>query len=247
VGNNIHPRLAGKVTLVTGGSRGIGRAIASAYAREGAAVFICARNEIELTRAVLDIRDQGGEIYGCAGNLGNVADVKRIVAAATERYRAVDVLVNNASLLGPRQSIAQYPLTDWEEVIRINLTGLFLITQEVLKGMTAQRGGSIINVSSGVGRAGRARWGAYAVSKFGVEGLTQVLAEEVKELGIRVNAVNPGPTRTQMRADAYPDEDPMTLPVPDTLVPAFVYLASDDSTGVTGQSLEARDWLKPGN
>lgn len=121
------------------------------------------------------------------------------------------------------------------------------MTQEVLKGMTAQRGGSIINVSSGVGRAGRARWGAYAVSKFGVEGLTQVLAEEVKELGIRVNAVNPGPTRTQMRADAYPDEDPMTLPVPDTIVPAFIYLASDDSIGVTGQSLEARDWLKPGN
>jgi NAD(P)-dependent dehydrogenase (short-subunit alcohol dehydrogenase family) len=247
VGSEIRKRLAGKAALVTGGSRGIGRAIASAYAREGAKVFICARNGVELNRAVLELRDQGGEIHSCAGDIGKVEDVKRIVGEATRQYGTVDVLVNNASLLGPRVSIAQYAITDWEEVIRINLTGVFLMTQEVVKVMARQRRGSIINVSSGVGRTGRARWGAYAVSKFGVEGLTQVLSEEVKELGIRVNAVNPGPTRTQMRAHAYPDEDPLTLPIPDEIVPVFVYLASDESVDITGQTLEAQDWLKRGN
>jgi NAD(P)-dependent dehydrogenase (short-subunit alcohol dehydrogenase family) len=116
--------------------------------------------------------------------------------------------------------------------------------QEALQIMMPQRQGSIINVSSGVGRIGKARWGAYAASKFGVEGLTQVVADEVREFGIRANAVNPGPTRTEMRAVAYPEEDPLTLPTPDAIVPVFVYLASDDSAAVTGQSLDAQDWLK---
>jgi NAD(P)-dependent dehydrogenase (short-subunit alcohol dehydrogenase family) len=110
--------------------------------------------------------------------------------------------------------------------------------------MIPQRSGSIINVSSGVGRIGRACWGAYAASKFGVEGLTQVLADELREFGIRANSVNPGPTRTEMRALAYPEEDPLTLPTPDHVAPVFVYLASDDSAAVTGQSFDARDWLK---
>ena len=153
------------------------------------------------------------------------------------------MLVNNASFLGPRVPIADYPVSAWEDVLRVNLTGSFLMIQEALKIMMPQRHGSIINVSSGVGRAGKARWGAYAAAKFGVEGLTQVLADEVRELGIRVNTVNPGPTRTEMRALAYPEEDPLTLVTPDDIVPIFVYLASDASAAVTGQSLEARDWL----
>jgi NAD(P)-dependent dehydrogenase (short-subunit alcohol dehydrogenase family) len=110
--------------------------------------------------------------------------------------------------------------------------------------MAARRAGSIINVTSGVGRRGKARWGAYAVSKAGVENFTQVLAEEVQGLQIRVNAVNPAATRTTMRAAAYPDEDPMTLPAPEEIVPVFLYLASDDSAAITGQSLDARDWTE---
>jgi NAD(P)-dependent dehydrogenase (short-subunit alcohol dehydrogenase family) len=116
--------------------------------------------------------------------------------------------------------------------------------QEALQVMIPQRQGSIINVSSGVGRIGRARWGAYAASKFGVEGLTQVVADELREFGVRANAVNPGPTRTEMRAFAYPEEDPFTLPTPDAIVPVFIYLASDDSASVTGQSLDAQDWSR---
>src|SRR5919108_21172 len=225
--------LAGRVALVTGSSRGIGQAIAAAYARAGAAVFVCARREDELNRAITDIRDAGGEIDGLPGDVSRRDDVKRIAEAAAERNGAIDILVNNASLLGPRDPISTYPASVWEEVIRVNLTGPFLMTQEVLKAMLPQGRGSIINVSSGVGRVGKANWGAYAVSKFGLEGFTQMAAEELREKGIRMNAVNPGPTRTEMRAHAYPDEDPMKLPTPNDIVPVFLYLASDESNGIT--------------
>jgi NAD(P)-dependent dehydrogenase (short-subunit alcohol dehydrogenase family) len=132
-------------------------------------------------------------------------------------------------------------------VIRVNLNGVFFLTHHVVKRMIAQHHGSIINVSSGVGRVGRARWGAYAVSKFGLEGLTQVLADEVKEFNVRVNSVNPGPTRTEMRAKAYPEEDPLTLPTPEQITPIFVHLASAQSENLTGQMLEAQDWSEPIN
>ena len=237
-------KLTGKVALITGGSRGIGKAIAAAYAREGAGVFICARSDADLNRAVADIRAIGGAVHGCVGNVGDAAQAKAIVAAVREQFGKLDVLVNNASFLGHRVPIAEYPVSAWEDVVRINLTGSFLMTQEALKVMIPQRDGSIISVSSGVGRVGKARWGAYAASKFGVEGLTQVMADELREFGIRANSVNPGPTRTEMRARAYPEEDPLTLPTPDHVAPVFVYLASDDSAAVTGQSLEAQDWIK---
>jgi NAD(P)-dependent dehydrogenase (short-subunit alcohol dehydrogenase family) len=151
--------------------------------------------------------------------------------------------VNNASILGPREPIANYPLAAWDEVIRINLTGLFLMTRTVLPIMLERTSGSMINVTSGVGRSGKARWGAYAVSKAGLECFTQVIADEVSQAGIRVNSVNPAATRTRMRAEAYPTEDPQALPAAEEITRVFVYLASDASVGVTGQSLEARDWL----
>ena len=238
------PKLRGKVALITGGSRGIGKAVATAYAREGAHLFICARGDADLNQAVADIRSTGGEAHGYVGDVGDAAQAKAIVRAALEQFGKLDVLVNNASFLGPRVPIAQYPVSAWEEVVRVNLTGSFLMIQEALKIMMPQRSGSIINVSSGVGRIGKARWGAYAAAKFGLEGLTQVLADEVREFGIRANSVNPGPTRTEMRALAYPEEDPLTLLTPEDIVSVFVYLASDDSAAVTGQSLDAQDWLK---
>ena len=237
--------LSGKVALITGASRGIGRAIAGAYARAGAKVFICGRTENDLRAALAKIRDAGGEIDGLAGDVGDPDDAQRIVSAAVRRYGAIHILVNNASVLGPRDTIANYPHQAWQEVLRINLTGIFFMARAVLPVMSAQGNGSIINVTSGVGRRGKARWGAYAVSKAGLEALTQVLADEVSQAGIRVNAVNPAATRTEMRAKAYPGEDPLTLPTPEDIVPIFLYLASDASAGVSGQSLEARDWVKP--
>lgn len=235
--------LAGKGALITGGSRGIGRAIAAAYAQAGARVLICGRDENSLRAAIDDLQGFGA-VDGTAGDVGNAADVQRITQDALRHCGRVDVLVNNASILGPREPIENYRVDSWHEVLRVNLTGIFLITKAILPNMRKQHGGSIINVSSGVGRRGKAHWGAYAVSKAGLEGLTQVLADELKDTGIRVNSVNPAATRTAMRARAYPHEDPNTLPTPDEIMPIFLYLASDASQSVTGQSLEARDWAQ---
>jgi NAD(P)-dependent dehydrogenase (short-subunit alcohol dehydrogenase family) len=237
-------KLAGKVALITGGSRGIGEAIAAAYAREGARVFICARKEADLKKAAAEIRSTGGEVGWRAADITKVSDVKRIVREVRNAYSAIHILVNNASVLGRREPIRRYPLSAWEQVLKVNLTALFLVTKEVLGVMIPQKEGSIINLSSGVARIGKARWGAYATSKFGVEGFTQVLADEVEDCNIRVNAVNPGGTRTEMRAQAYPEEDPLTLPTPEEITPVFLYLASAESQGVTGKSFDARDWLK---
>jgi NAD(P)-dependent dehydrogenase (short-subunit alcohol dehydrogenase family) len=236
-------KLRGKAALITGGSRGIGRAVAATYAAAGAEVFICARDRANLDEAMATIRAGGGVIAGEAGDVGDPADAKRIVGRALAKFGRIDVLVNNASLLGPRVTIAQYPFDSWQEVLRVNLSGLFLITQAVLPTMASRRSGSIINVTSGVGRTGKARWGAYAIAKAGLEGFTQVLADEVKESGVRVNSVNPAATRTAMRAEAYPSEDPLTLPTPEEITPIFLYLASDASMSITGQSLDARDWI----
>jgi NAD(P)-dependent dehydrogenase (short-subunit alcohol dehydrogenase family) len=236
-------RLSGKVALVTGGSRGIGKAVAAAYAMEGAKVFICARNAADLANAIDDVRRTGGEILGLAGDVADPDHVRNIVDTALLHFGEIDVLVNNASLLGPRVPIVDYPYSAWREVMRVNVDGPFLMTQAVLRTMLPRGAGSIINVSSGVGRVGKAQWGAYSSSKFAIEGFTQMLAEELSGTGIRVNALNPGATRTAMRAAAYPDENPLTLPRPEDLAPAFVYLACDESLTVTGKSLEARDWL----
>ncbi|HEY3305119.1 MAG TPA: SDR family NAD(P)-dependent oxidoreductase [Candidatus Binatia bacterium] len=241
--NNLSGKLDGRIALITGASRGIGKAIARAYAKEGAKVFICARRRAPLAQAAREIRAGGGEVAFLAADFSKATDVKRVVKEARRRFGTIHILVNNASLLGPRVPVVEYPLAEWEKVLKVNLTALFLLTKEALSLMIPQREGSIINVSSGVGRVGKARWGAYAVSKFGVEGFTQVLAEELKELNVRANAVNPGGTRTEMRAAAYPDEDPLTLPTPEEITGVFVYLASSESAGVTGKSFDARDWI----
>jgi NAD(P)-dependent dehydrogenase (short-subunit alcohol dehydrogenase family) len=242
-------KLEGKVALITGASKGIGKAVAAAYAKEGASVFVCARNDPQLKHAIGEIRAgaRQGQIHGVAADVGKADDARRLVSEVQQRFGAIQILVNNASLLGPRAPIVEYPISAWEEVIRVNLTGPFLMIREALRVMIPRHEGSIINVSSGVGRVGRARWGAYCASKFGLEGLTQLTADEVREFGIRVNAVNPGPTRTQMRATAYPEEDPLTLPAPEEITGVFVYLASDESSTVTGKSLDAGDWSKRSN
>jgi NAD(P)-dependent dehydrogenase (short-subunit alcohol dehydrogenase family) len=236
-------KLVGKTALITGGSRGIGRAIAAAYVSAGARVFICGRRATDLDRTLDEMRASGAVIDGAAGDVSSAQDVSRIVGAALKSFGAIDVLVNNASILGPRTTIVDYPIDAWREVVEINLTGIFLMTRAVLPGMLARRSGSIINLTSGVGRVGKAKWGAYAVSKAGVESFTQVLADEVKSEGIRVNSVNPAATRTRMRAQAYPEEDPTTLPSPESITPIFLFLAADESVNITGQALNARDWI----
>ncbi len=235
-------RLQGKVALVTGGSQGVGRAVAAAYAREGATVIVTARHLERLEAAAAEIRKGGGNVVPLRADVADRQQVQQLAGEIKRRFDGLHVLVNNASLLGPRVPILEYPEEDWEAVVAVNLHGPFFVIKACLPLMIPTGGGSIINVSSGVGRIGKPRWGAYAASKFALEGLTQVLAAELLPFHIRVNAVNPGGTRTGMRAAAYPEEDPLTLPTPEQITPVFVYLASDESRDVTGQSLEARDF-----
>ncbi|MFQ5881035.1 MAG: SDR family NAD(P)-dependent oxidoreductase [Candidatus Methylomirabilales bacterium] len=236
-------RFEGRVALVTGGSRGIGKAVAAAYAREGAEVIIAAKGMQDLEAGAAEIRRGGGRVVPFQADVADRPQVKGLTEEIKRRFGRLHILVNNASLLGPRVSLIEYPEEDWEAVMAVNLHGPFFVIKACLPLMTAAGEGSIINVSSGVGRMGKPHWGAYAASKFGLEGLTQVLAAELQPLNIRVNAVNPGGTRTAMRAAAYPEEDPMTLPTPEEIIPVFLYLASDESRDVTGQSLDARDFL----
>jgi len=237
-------RLQGKAALITGASRGIGLGIARAFAREGASVFLCARGEGALREAAAEIEALGASVGYRAADVSDPADAERLVASALERFQDLEVLVNNASILGKRAPIAELDVATWDEVLRVNTSSLFYVTRPLIPHLVSRGGGSIINVSSSVGRKGKPNWGAYAVSKFGLEGFTQVLAAELESSGVRVNSVNPGATRTDMRAEAYPEEDPRSLPTPEDIAEIFVHLASDESRSVTGQTFEARDFLK---
>ena len=234
--------LEGKVALITGASQGLGRALALAFAKEGAQVVINSRSLETIRPVAEEAESTGADVLAVAADVSKSADVEKMVGAAVERFGKIDVLVNNAGVLGPRVAIVEYPEAEWRRVIDANLTGPFLVSKAVTEHMP--QGGSIVNVVSGVSVEGRAKWGAYSVSKFGVEGLTQILAAELEERGIRANAVDPGGMRTEMRAAAYPEEDPMTRIPPEENTDVFVYLASDESRGVTGKRFKAQEFQR---
>jgi NAD(P)-dependent dehydrogenase (short-subunit alcohol dehydrogenase family) len=234
--------LEGKVALITGASQGLGRALAVAYVKEGARVVINARSEERIRPVAEEVESSGAKVLALAADVSKSADVERLVDETVERFGRIDVLVNNAGVLGPRVEILEYPEEEWRRVIDANLTGPFLVSKAIVPHMP--EGGSIVNVVSGVSVEGRAEWGAYSVSKFGVEGLTQILASELEERGIRVNAVDPGGMRTGMRAAAYPEEDPMTRITPEENTAVFLYLASDESMDVTGERFKAQEFKK---
>lgn len=236
-------RLKNKIILVTGGSKGIGKGISKVFLDEGAKVIICARNEEELKNVENELKN-GAQISSLRADLTNTNDITLIKNYISEKYGKLNILVNNASILGITSRIEEYPDDLWNQVIDINLNAQFYITKALIPLLKKTGNGSIINVSSTVGRQGRANWGAYSVSKFGLEALTQILAQELLEFNIRVNSVNPGGTRTDMRASAVPGEDPNTLPTPHDIAPVFVYLASDESIGETGKEFNARDWIE---
>ncbi|HKZ26857.1 MAG TPA: SDR family NAD(P)-dependent oxidoreductase [Rubrobacteraceae bacterium] len=232
--------LEGKVALVTGASQGLGRALALAYAREGATVVLNSRSYESIRDVVEEIHDLGTEVLGIGADVTSSSDVQELVDAAVEHYDRIDVLVNNAGLLGPRVAIEEYPEDEWRSVLDANLTGPFLVSKAAIPHM--RESASIINVTSGVSIEGRAEWGAYSVSKFGLEGLTQILAAELQNRGIRVNSVDPGGMRTDMRVAAYPDEDPTTRITPEENTAVFLYLASDESRDVTGERFKAQEF-----
>src|SRR5215218_4931211 len=233
--------LESKVVMITGASRGLGRAIALACAREGADLVINSRDVGSLDPVAEEAKGVGGaEVLAIPADVSQSTHVENLVDTAIKQFGQIDVLINNAGLLGPRVPIEEYPEDEWRKVLEANLTGPFLLTKSTIPHMP--EGGSIINVTSGVSIEGRARWGAYSVSKFGIESLTQILAAELEERSIRVNSVDPGSMRTEMRAAAYPDEDPDTLITPEENIGVFLYLASDESEGVTGRRFQAKEF-----
>ena len=241
--------LAGRVVLVTGAGGGIGRAAALAYAEHGAHVVLLGRTEAKL-EAVFDLIEAGTETRPVVvpADLEHASeDAATILYHAIRReYGRLDGILHNAGLLGPRTPIVEYPVPDWLEVMHVNVNAAFIITRALMPLLLESEDASVVFTSSGVGRRGRAEWGAYAVSKFAVEGLAQVLADETAETGrIRVNSLNPGATRTGMRAAAYPDEDPETLPSPEEHMGLYLYLMGQDSRGVTGRRFDAASWSGP--
>src|SRR5919107_1061653 len=234
--------LKDKVALITGASQGLGRALALAFAREGARVVVNARSEESVRPIAGEVEDVGAEVLAVAADVSEGADAGRLIDETVDRFGRIDVLVNNAGLLGPRVAIGDYPEDEWRRVIDANLTGPFLVSRAAIPHLS--EGASIINLVSGVSVEGRAEWGAYSVSKFGLEGLNQILAAELAERGVRVNAVDPGGMRTDMRAAAYPEEDPQTRITPEENTAVFVYLASDESEGVTGERFKAQEFTR---
>jgi len=236
--------LADRIILITGASDGIGRALALRAAELGGQIILHGRDvkklekvydEIEALEstprpsiAVLDLASANSNAYeSLADNLA-------------EEYGRLDGLVHNASIIGDRFSIAQYDAVQWQRVLHVNLTSAFALTQVLLPMLQEAIDPSIIFTSSSVGRKGRAFWGAYAVSKFATEGLSQVLADEHRQGKLRVNCINPGATRTNMRLEAFPGEDRDALKGPDEILSSYLYLLGPDSKGVTGESLDAQ-------
>lgn len=234
--------LKGKVVMITGASRGLGRALALACAEEGANLVINSRNADSLDPVAEEAESAGVEALAIPGDIARSTHVETLVDAAIERFGRIDVLINNAGILGPRVPIVEYPEDEWRKVLEANLTGPFLLTRALIPHMP--EGGSIVNVTSGVSIEGRPNWGAYSVSKFGLEGLTQILAAELEERRIRVNSVDPGGMRTEMRAAAYPEEEPTTRITPEENTAVFLYLASDESRNVTGERFKAQEFQR---
>lgn len=234
--------LEGKVALVTGASQGLGRALALAYAREGARLVVNARNEERLRPVAEEVETLGAEVLAVPADVADSESVDRLAAQAADRFGGIDVLVNNAGLLGPRVRVEEFPEDEWRRVIDANLTGLFLVSKAAIPHLNS--GASVINLVSGVSVEGRPEWGAYSVSKFGVEGLSQILAAELEDRDVRVNAVDPGGMNTEMRAAAYSREDAESRLAPEENVDVFLYLASDDSRGVTGERFKAQEFQR---
>ncbi len=227
-------RLQGKVAMITGGARGIGRTVAEAFAKEGASVAICARTASELQETEDTIRREGGRVLALVCDVSRVEPVEAFVKQTLEAFGRIDILVNNAGVLTRRASLKDVTVEEWDYVMAVNLRGPFLMTRAVLPHMLERRQGSIINVSSGLGRMSLPGWGPYGVSKWGLEGLTRYLADELEGSGIRVNAVSPGMVRTRMTNFAG-------APV-ETVIDLFVFLASDASRRITGRSLDVGTW-----
>lgn len=235
--------LKDRVILVTGAGRGIGAEAARTYAAHGATVLLLGKTEKNLN-AVYDEIVAAGHIEPVVIPLDlekASQDAYNELAAMIEaEFGRLDGLLHNASILGPRTPLEQLAGENFAKVMQINVNSMFMLSSAMLPLLRLSKDASVIFTSSSVGRKGRAYWGAYAVSKFATEGLMQVMADELDDTAIRANSLNPGATRTDMRAHAYPGENPMNNPTPAEIMPAYLYLMGSDSKGVTGQAFDAQ-------
>ncbi len=233
-----------RIILVTGAGSGIGRTAALSYARHGATVILLGRTTEKLESVYDEIEANGWPQPAIIPlNMENANDHDFIQLAETieNEFGKLDGLLHNAGLLGELKPISQYPTAEWNKVMQVNLNAPMMLTRELLPLMRLSEKASIIFTSSSVGHKGRAHWGAYSTSKFATEGLMQILADEEDGISnIRINSINPGGTRTSMRATAFPGEDPKALPTPEDIMPVYLYLMGDDSLAVSGEAFHAQ-------
>ncbi len=236
--------LEGRIILVTGASNGIGKALALHIAGLGAQVILHGRNVHKLETVYDEIEAIDGAARPSIAVMdlasANSESYMSLADSVSSEFGRLDGLVHNASILGERYTIEQYDAVLWQQVMHVNVTSAFALTQVLLPLLQKSDDPSVIFTSSGVGRTGKAFWGAYAVSKFATEGLSQVLADEHRHGKLRSNCINPGATRTDMRLAAYPAEDRDLLKRPDEILDPYVYLLGPDSKGVTGESIDAQ-------
>lgn len=236
--------LKGKTILVTGAGDGIGKAAVMTYAEHGATVILLGRTEEKLEAVYDDIERAGlARPALVVMDLATVTDEQclHLAQGLAEEFGHLDGLLHNASLLGERRPIESATYAAWQEVMQVNVNAQFVLTRHLLPLLQAAPAASIVFTSSGVGRTGRAYWGAYAVSKFATEGFMQVLSAELENTSkIRVNCINPGATNTSMRRTAYPAEQPTDNPSPEDIMGVYLYLMGDDCRGETGISFDAQ-------
>ncbi len=239
-------RLQEKYILITGASQGLGRQLAIDFALCGSAgIAIVARNSeaLETVRQhIYEIAPQT-QILVINADLTKHEDIERVIATTLNEFNGkLDVLVNNASSIGPSPMpyLLDYPLEDFRNVINTNLIAPFLLIKKALPAMI-ESGGSIINVSSDAGVNGYPGWGAYGISKFGIEGMSQTWAAELEDSGVRVNWVDPGDMNTAMHRAAEPEENPLQWANPADVTEVFIYLASEESRQINGQRFEAQE------
>ncbi len=236
-------QLAGRMALITGANRGVGLAIAKAYAREGAHCILAARNMAALERVASEIKASGGKASVLHLDLESVESIRGAVEQVSRAYPRLDIFVANAAVLGARLAITKYPLEVWKQTFQVNVHANLLLLQGLDPLLRKSDAGRVVILSAGVARTPKVGTGSYAVSKAALEAMTGIYALEGAGSPLRVNMVNVGPTRTEMRARAVPDEDPMTLKTPEDIAPLFVELASPACTR-QGEWVVADDWLK---
>lgn len=241
--------LQDRIILVTGASDGIGREAALTYARYGASVILLGRNDEKLRHVAEMMTQQTGQqpswftldLLTCTAN-----DCHQLAQRVAGLYPRLDGVLHNAGLLGDVCPMIEQDPQVWQQVMQVNVNATFMLTQAFLPLLLKSDSGSLVFTSSSVGQQGRANWGAYAASKFATEGMMQVLADEYQNRPLRVNCINPGGTRTGMRANAFPTEDPQKLKTPADIMPLYLWLMGDDSRRKTGMTFDAQPGRKPG-